>query len=93
LTRERGKPKIAVTFDADALDPGIYDAVNDVFEIYKHIIPDFPLFQESLTQPLPVHLRMNRLLAQPSGVVSALRAKGIPLTRVARSYDTLYRAP
>ncbi|MCD6293979.1 MAG: RsmB/NOP family class I SAM-dependent RNA methyltransferase [Deltaproteobacteria bacterium] len=86
------KPKIAATFNADDFNPRIISPVNTAFEIYKHIIPDFSLFQESLTKPFPVHLRMNRLLAQPSKVVSALRKKGIVMTRVCREHDTLYVA-
>ena len=77
----------------DALDPRIVDAVNTAFAIYEDVIPDFALFQESLAEPLPVHLRMNNLLAPPSKVVSALRDRDIPLKRVAPDYDTLYAAP
>jgi len=87
-----GKSKIAAIFDAVAVDPRIVDPVNVAFEIYKHIIPDFSLFQENLKNPFPVHLRMNRLLANPSKVVRALRKKGISLTRVSQEYDTLYTA-
>jgi NOL1/NOP2/sun family putative RNA methylase len=67
--------------------------VNAAFDTYKHIIPDFSIFQESLKEPFPVHLRMNRLLAPPSKVVAALRKKGVCLKRVSQEYDTLYIAP
>ena len=67
--------------------------MNSAFETYKDIIPDFSLFQESLVDPLPVHLRMNGLLALPSKVVSALKNRGIPLIRISQRYDTLYAAP
>ncbi|MBW2709089.1 MAG: RsmB/NOP family class I SAM-dependent RNA methyltransferase [Deltaproteobacteria bacterium] len=66
--------------------------VNTAFEIYKDIIPDFSLFQESLTKPFPVYLRINGLLAPPSKVVSALREKGVVMTRVCREHETLYIA-
>jgi NOL1/NOP2/sun family putative RNA methylase len=70
----------------------IEDLLNTAFEIYKDIIPDFSLFQESLEKPFPVHLRINRLLAAPSTVVSRLREKGILLTQVSQEYDTFYIA-
>jgi tRNA (cytosine49-C5)-methyltransferase len=89
---KRGTSKIAATFGMEPFYPRIIGPVNTAFEIYQHIIPDFSLFQESLTNPFPVHLRMNRLLAQPSKVVSALRKKGIEMTRVCREHDTLYIA-
>ena len=70
----------------------IVGSVNTTFETYHNFIPDFSLFQESLTKPFPVHLRINSLLAHPSKVVSALRKKGLLMTRVCREYDTLYIA-
>jgi len=66
--------------------------VNTTFETYHDIIPDFSLFQESLAKPFPVHLRINSLLAQPAKAVSALRKKGVSLTRACREHDTLYIA-
>ena len=66
--------------------------MNTTFETYHDIIPDFPLFQESLTKPFPVHLRINSLLAQPAKAVSALRKKGVSITRACREHDTLYIA-
>ena len=66
--------------------------MNTTFETYHDIIPDFSLFQESLTKPFPVHLRINSLLAQPAKAVSALRKKGVSLTRACREHDTLYIA-
>jgi tRNA (cytosine49-C5)-methyltransferase len=67
-------------------------SVNTTFETYHDIIPDFSLFQESLTKPFPVHLRINSLLAQPAKAVSALRKKGVSITRACREHDTLYIA-
>lgn len=63
-----------------------------VFEEYEPVIPEFFLFRESLNKPIPTHLRMNRLLAEPERVVQCLREKGIPLKRVSPGYDTLYIA-
>ncbi len=59
---------------------------------YQHMIPDFSRFQESLKEPFPVHLRINRLKTTPERTVSALKKRGIGLTRVSRPYDTLYIA-
>ncbi len=63
-----------------------------MFKEYEPVIPDFSLFQESLREPIPAHLRMNRLMAKPDSVVSRLEEKGIALNRVSRKYDTLYTA-
>ena len=66
--------------------------MTDTFEAYRDIIPDFPLFQESLGKPFPVHLRINRLMATPQQVVSTLTEKGISLTRASPKHDALYIA-
>jgi len=87
-----GKSKIAARFDMMHLTREVAGSVNTTFETYHNIIPDFPLFQESLAKPFPLHLRINSLLAQPSKVVSALRKKGVLMTRVCPEHDTLYIA-
>ena len=66
--------------------------MTDTFEAYRDIIHDFPLFEESLGKPFPVHLRINGLMATPRKVVSALREKGILMTRACPRHDTLYVA-
>ena len=66
--------------------------MTDTFETYKDIIHDFPLFEESLERPFPVHLRINHLMATSQQVVSTLTAKGVSLTRACREHDTLYIA-
>ncbi len=76
----------------DIMTKGLLGSVNTTFETYNDIIPDFSLFQESLAKPFPVHLRINRLLAHPPKAVSALRKKGVSITRVCREHDTLYIA-
>ena len=79
-------------FQVYAFDPRIVDLMTETFEVYKDIIHDFPLFQKSLESPFPIHLRINRLMAKPSEVVSSLREKGISLTRACHQHDTLYFA-
>ncbi len=66
--------------------------MTDTFEVYRDIIHDFSLFQESLEKPLPVHFRINGLMATPGKVVSGLREKGILMTRACPKHDTLYFA-
>ena len=64
-----------------------------LFERYRDIIPEFSLFQESLRAPLPVHLRLNPLKADPALLVQTLAQKGIHLCRMSRREDTLFTAP
>jgi NOL1/NOP2/sun family putative RNA methylase len=67
--------------------------MKTVFDRYGEIIPDFSAFQESLHQPVPVHLRVNRLKIEPLRLVEMLKAKGVYLQRVSDKYDTLFLAP
>jgi len=55
-----------------------------LFQRYSEIITDFDLFLESLTRPLPVHLRVNSLKVEPSNLVSMLKEKGIHLKPTTR---------
>ena len=64
-----------------------------IFERYHEIIPDFSLFQESLHNPFPTHLRVNRIKTEPVLLVDSLKAKGIHLKKVIERNDTLYLAP
>ncbi len=64
-----------------------------LFDRYREIIPDFSSFQERLRQPLPVHLRVNRLKIEPQRLVETLQVKGVYLQRVSDRYDTLFLAP
>ena len=64
-----------------------------VFDHYREIIPDFSAFQESLRQPYPIHLRVNRLKIEPQRLVETLKEKGVFLQRVSDKYDTLFLAP
>ncbi|HDZ91162.1 MAG: RsmB/NOP family class I SAM-dependent RNA methyltransferase [Deltaproteobacteria bacterium] len=67
--------------------------MKTVFEEYSEIIPDFPLFQERLKNPLPTHLRINSLLVEPADLVGTLRQRGVHLARSSPEHDTLYEAP
>jgi tRNA (cytosine49-C5)-methyltransferase len=63
------------------------------FESYREIIPDYDIFNESLTVPLPVHLRINPLKGDPGRVVEGLERKGIRLKKSILTENTLYLAP
>lgn len=67
--------------------------MTTVFDHYREIIPDFSSFQESLRQPYPVHLRVNRLKIEPQRLVEKLKGKGVYLKRVSNKDDTLFLAP
>ncbi len=64
-----------------------------LFEHYQDIIPAFSRFQRSLLNPLPTHLRVNRLLSTPEDVETLLTEKGIRIQRVFEDLDTLSVAP
>ena len=66
--------------------------MKPIFERYYDIIPDFSLFQESLHNPFPSHLRVNRIKTEPDLLVDSLKAKGIHLESATEENDTLYCA-
>jgi tRNA (cytosine49-C5)-methyltransferase len=63
------------------------------FECYREIIPDFPNFIESLSRPLPVHLRLNSLKVDPADLVSMLINKGVDVIPSMEGNGYLYNAP
>jgi len=63
--------------------------MEPLFEHYCEIIPEYAAFLESLKQPLPVHLRVNRLKIEPPVLASLLEKKGIQLTRVSERDESL----
>jgi NOL1/NOP2/sun family putative RNA methylase len=67
--------------------------MNNDFDCYRDIIPEFPLFQESLQRPLPTHIRVNTLKTSPKQMVDSLTEKGVHLDRAFEKIDTLYLAP
>jgi NOL1/NOP2/sun family putative RNA methylase len=64
-----------------------------VFEVYREFIPDFDSFLQSLAQPLPNHLRVNRLKTSPVLLLPMLQEKGISLSPVGIGDGTFYEAP
>jgi len=67
--------------------------MTGLFEEYSEIVPEFPLFQESLQRPIPPHIRINRLLIEPASLVHLLEEKAIQLIQPTQRYDTLFLAP
>jgi len=67
--------------------------MNPIFEAYRDIIPDFPLFQEALREPFIPHLRVNRIRIEPGHLLSLLNKRDIHLERASETDDTLYFAP
>ncbi len=67
--------------------------MTGLFEEYSQIIPQFSLFQESLQNPIPTHLRINRLLTEPTSLTTLLKEKGVQLIQSIKRYDTLFFAP
>ncbi|MBC8175863.1 MAG: hypothetical protein H8E19_00550, partial [Deltaproteobacteria bacterium] len=67
--------------------------MTGLFEEYSQIIPQFSLFQESLQNPIPTHLRINRLLTEPTSLTTLLKEKGVQLIPSIKRYDTLFFAP
>ncbi|WP_035254178.1 RsmB/NOP family class I SAM-dependent RNA methyltransferase [Desulfatiglans anilini] len=63
-----------------------------VFPRYQVIVPDYPLFEEKLRDPLPVHLRVNQLKASPGAVRTALERTGISLLPSIDDAHGLYEA-
>ena len=67
--------------------------MTNLFEEYSEIIPEFPLFQDSLQRPAPTHIRINRLLIDPASLIHLLEEKRIKLIQPSQRYDTLFFAP
>jgi 16S rRNA C967 or C1407 C5-methylase (RsmB/RsmF family) len=67
--------------------------INDNFQSYREIIPEFSQFQESLRRPLLSHLRVNRLKVKPDLLVKRLTEKGIDIKRASEGDETLLWAP
>lgn len=65
---------------------------TEPFDCYKEIIPDFSNFQEVLKQPLPTHLRVNRLKIEPDPLRKRLEKQGIGLIQAIDWDDSFYLA-
>ncbi|MBN1626265.1 MAG: RsmB/NOP family class I SAM-dependent RNA methyltransferase [Deltaproteobacteria bacterium] len=66
--------------------------MSTLFECYRDIIPDFNLFLESLSRPMPVHLRVNSLKVEPADLVSMLGERGVDLRPSSQLDNHLYNA-
>ncbi len=64
-----------------------------MFEKYRQVVPEFLQFQKSLCQPLPTHLRVNRLKIDPGHLVSLMEEKGLSFRRSSDKNKTMYIAP
>ena len=64
--------------------------MKPIFERYRYIIPEFSHFQECLHKPFPIHIRINRLKAEPHLTVNSLRKEGVHIKRSIEWDDTLY---
>ena len=62
------------------------------FRGYSDIIPDFPLFYESLKQPLPLNIRVNTLKIETWKLIEMLDEKGIQLVPMTDQKGTLFKA-
>jgi NOL1/NOP2/sun family putative RNA methylase len=71
----------------------IQDKPHEHFDSYRDIIPEFTAFQEILRQPLPVHLRVNRLKIEPGHLLKMFDDQGISVKNTAAWDDSLYLAP
>lgn len=67
--------------------------MTTLFECYKEFVPDFAEFQESLQDPIPTHLRINTLKANPGKVQNRLQARGFRLIPSYQGDTTLVLAP
>jgi len=67
--------------------------MNSPFESYREFIPDFPVFLESLSRTLPVHLRANSLKVEPADLVLMLKNKGIDVIPSIEGNGYLLHAP
>ncbi|MBW1800780.1 MAG: RsmB/NOP family class I SAM-dependent RNA methyltransferase [Deltaproteobacteria bacterium] len=63
-----------------------------IFDHYREIIPDFPLFLESLRQPHPVYIRINKLKIDVESLLHMLGRKKIYPSRVHPRFDDLWFA-
>jgi len=60
------------------------------FDEYTDFIPCFPAFQKAVSRPLPVHVRVNRLKAEPDDVISGMKSRGIAVRRVSERYRSFF---
>jgi tRNA (cytosine49-C5)-methyltransferase len=61
-----------------------------LFEEYRDFIPDYRLFEEAVSRPPPVHVRINLLKARPEAVLSSLRSRGIKAVAVSGRFPSFF---
>jgi NOL1/NOP2/sun family putative RNA methylase len=66
--------------------------MKQIFSHYNEIIPEFPLFMESIRRPLPIHIRVNQLKPFSASIENNLRGKGYLLTKSMEKCDNLFYA-
>ena len=63
------------------------------FDGYRDIIPEFNTFKEIIRQPLPVHLRVNRLKIEPDHLLKMFEGQELTVKKTVAWDDSLYLAP
>jgi NOL1/NOP2/sun family putative RNA methylase len=66
---------------------------HEIFDCYRDIIPEFNAFQEIIRQPLPVHLRVNRLKIEPDLLRKMFEEQAISVESTVAWDDSLLVAP
>jgi NOL1/NOP2/sun family putative RNA methylase len=61
-----------------------------VFDEYMDFIPDYPLFDEAVNRPSPVHVRVNGLKTRPDSVMESLRLRGIKAVPVSDRFPSFF---
>jgi NOL1/NOP2/sun family putative RNA methylase len=65
-------------------------STKPIFECYSEVIPEFSVFQTSLREPLPTHLRANQLKIEPGLLMHSLKEKGVHVERSIANDETLF---
>lgn len=63
------------------------------FDAYRDLIPDFPLFVESLGEPMPTHVRVNSLKGDPAWVAKRLAGRGIRVEKAVEGEEKFLLLP
>ena len=67
--------------------------MNNIFDQYREIIPEFDDFTESLKIPASTHLRVNSLKTTPQKLVDLLSERGLRLDPAGDKGNYFYEAP
>ena len=63
------------------------------FNLYSDLIPDFPLFLETLGRPMPTHVRVNRIKSDPGWVTERFADRGIRAEKAVQGEEGLLLLP